>query len=518
LRWIRRSVQARTVAMTLALAGVALAAVAAGLTVSIRDGLYDQRVQEMLLDAARGTAYAQAQFDNADTDNTMATSSLAKATIGSLRQSGSTAVGVLLAWTPQTAEFPQRINPVASDRMLWSITSQDLTDGAASAGTQMWQPVALADDAATIPGVLVAAPVTLVSIPYVIVFAYDLETEAATLSLVERIVAIGGVTVVLILVAVAWLVAHQAARPVVGAARVAERLAGGDLTERLEVRGEDEFARLAAAFNEMADALQSHIEELEELAQVQQRFVSDVSHELRTPLATIRLAGEVINSARSDFKPAVARSAELLSTQIERFDALLADLLEISRFDARAAALNVESSELVAVVTRVVSELTQLAGSRHTRIDCHVPGGEVRATVDTRRIERIVRNLVANAIEHAESQPVEVHVAAGESSVAVVVRDHGVGMEPEVLARVFDRFWRGDPARARATGGTGLGLAIAQEDARLHGGRLEAWAEPHKGASFRLILPRIPGAPLEDDPLPLVPPTPPQEADDDAPA
>jgi two-component system sensor histidine kinase MtrB len=503
--------------MTLALAGVALAVVAAGLTLSIRNGLYDQRVQGMLLDAARGTAYAQAQFDNTDTDNTMATSSLAKATIGSLRQSGSRAVGVLLAWAPETTSFGQRVNPIASDRMLWSVTSEALTVGAATGASQVWQPVALMGDDGEVPGVLVAAPVTLVSIPYVIVFAYDLAAEARTLRLVERIVAVGGVTVVGILALVAWLVVHQAARPVAGAARVAERLAGGDFTERLEIRGEDEFARLGAAFNEMADALQGHIEELEELSRVQQRFVADVSHELRTPLATIRLAGEVIHAARGDFPAAVARSAELLVTQIERFDALLADLLEISRFDARAAALDVEPSDLVAVVSRVAGELMPLAESRHTRLALHVPDTQVRATLDTRRIERIVRNLVGNAIEHAEGEGVDIYVAGSEASVALVVRDHGAGMQPDQVARVFDRFWRGDPARARTTGGTGLGLAIAQEDARLHGGMVDAWGAPGRGASFRLVLPRKPGTPRNDEPLPLVPPEAGKDADDDVP-
>ncbi|MDR1150999.1 MAG: HAMP domain-containing histidine kinase [Bifidobacteriaceae bacterium] len=504
--------------MTLAMAGVALAVVAAGLMLSIRGGLYDQRVQGMLLDAARGTAYTQAQFDNADTDNTMATSSLAKATIGSLRQSGSRAVGVLLAWGPETTSFPQRVNPIASDRMLWSVTSEALTASAATGASQVWQPVALTGDSGEVPGILVAAPVTLVSIPYVIVFAYDLATEARTLRLVERIVGVGGATVVGILALVAWLVVHQAARPVAGAARVAERLAGGDFTERLEIRGEDEFARLGAAFNEMADALQGHIEELEELSRVQQRFVADVSHELRTPLATIRLAGEVIHAARGDFPAAVARSAELLVTQIERFDALLADLLEISRFDARAAALDVEPSDLVALVGRVAGELAPLAESRHTQVVLHVPDGQVRATLDTRRVERIVRNLVGNAIEHAEGRDVDVYVAGGEACVALVVRDHGAGMGPEQVARVFDRFWRGDPARARTTGGTGLGLAIAQEDARLHGGMVDAWGAPGRGASFRLMLPRKPGAPAHDAPLPLDPEEPGKDVHDDVPA
>ena len=121
-------------------------------------------------------------------------------------------------------------------------------------------------------------------------------------------------------------------------------------------------------------------------------------------------------------------------------------------------------------------------------------GGPVVAEVDTVRIERVLRNLVVNALEHGEGRPVEVTVAGDERSVAVLVRDHGVGLRPEESERVFTRFWRGDPSRARTTGGTGLGLAIALEDARLHGGRLEAWGRPGRGAAFRLTLPHRVGA------------------------
>ena len=125
--------------------------------------------------------------------------------------------------------------------------------------------------------------------------------------------------------------------------------------------------------------------------------------------------------------------------------------------------------------------------------------------VDHVRIERVVRNLVVNAVEHGEGRPVDVTVAAGESCVAVLVRDQGVGLRPEEVARVFTRFWRGDPSRARTTGGTGLGLAIALEDVRLHGGTLQAWGEPGAGAAFRMVLPRELGQVVGAPPLPLGP-------------
>jgi two-component system sensor histidine kinase MtrB len=273
----------------------------------------------------------------------------------------------------------------------------------------------------------------------------------------------------------------------------------------MRVRGDDELARLGRAFNEMAASLERQIHQLEELSRVQRRFVSDVSHELRTPLTTLRMAGEVMYEARHSFEPALGRSAELLQAQLDRFESLLADLLEVSRFDAGAAVLETEAVDLREIVDRVVDDLRPLAESHGTYVDVRSDAGAAVAEVDPRRVERIVRNLVGNALEHSESRPVQVRLAGDEEAVAIGVRDHGVGLRQADLGMVFNRFWRADPARARTTGGTGLGLAIALEDAHLHGGWLQVWGEPAEGAHFRLTLPRRQGASLSSSPLPLVP-------------
>jgi two-component system sensor histidine kinase MtrB len=217
------------------------------------------------------------------------------------------------------------------------------------------------------------------------------------------------------------------------------------------------------------------------------------------------MAGEVMYEARHAFEPALGRSAELLQAQLDRFEALLADLLEVSRFDAGAAVLDTEAVDLREIVDRVVEDLQPLAERQGTRVD--VVGGWANAVadVDPRRVERIVRNLLGNALEHSESRPVAVRLAGDDDAVAIGVRDHGVGLRPSDLGMVFNRFWRADPARARATGGTGLGLAIALEDAHLHGGWLQVWGEPQEGANFRLTLPREAGAAVAGSPVPLVP-------------
>jgi two-component system sensor histidine kinase MtrB len=288
------------------------------------------------------------------------------------------------------------------------------------------------------------------------------------------------------------------------AAQTAERLAAGRLEERMTVRGEDEIARLASTFNSMAEALQAQIRQLEDLSRVQRRFVSDVTHELRTPLTTVRMAADILYENRHDLAPAAARSAELLQAELNRFEELLAELLEISRYDAGAASLEAEPLDLVALVGRVMDSTQPLADRKGSSLVLHTQGPVV-AEIDHVRIERVVRNLLVNAVEHGEGRPVEVTVAEGLGAVAVLVRDHGVGLRPGEAGLVFTRFWRGDPSRARTTGGTGLGLAIALEDARLHGGTLQAWGAPGQGTAFRLTLPLVASGPMGDSPLVLQP-------------
>ncbi|MFY1678465.1 MULTISPECIES: MtrAB system histidine kinase MtrB [unclassified Streptomyces] len=341
--------------------------------------------------------------------------------------------------------------------------------------------------------------------PYQLYYLFPLTQEEKSLGVVKGTLATAGVFVVVLLGAIAWLVVRQVVTPVRMAAGIAERLSAGRLQERMKVSGEDDIARLGEAFNKMARNLQSKINQLENLSRMQRRFVSDVSHELRTPLTTVRMAADVIHEAREDFDPVTARSAELLGDQLDRFESLLADLLEISRFDAGAAALEAEPIDLRDVVRRVVGGAEPLAERKGGRIRVVGDGGPVIAEADARRVERVLRNLVVNAVEHGGGRDVVVRLAAAGGAVAVAVRDYGVGLKPGEATRVFSRFWRADPARARTTGGTGLGLSIALEDARLHGGWLQAWGEPGGGSQFRLTLPRTADEPLRGSPIPLEP-------------
>jgi len=331
-----------------------------------------------------------------------------------------------------------------------------------------------------------------------------LSQEVETLQFLRSAAVTTGAILVILLTFIAALVARQVVTPVRAARRAAESLASGNLDDRMQVHGQDDLGRLAISMNYMASELQKQINQLEDLSSVQQRFVSDVSHELRTPLTTVRMAAEVLYEARDDFDPVAARSAELLQTELDRFEALLGDLLEISRFDAGAAVLAVSEVDLVQIVRQVVDAHAQFAERAGSQVLVQAPG-PCKAEVDARRIDRIIRNLLVNAIEHGEGRPIRILVQADDDAVAIAIRDHGVGFEASQARQVFHRFWRADPARARTMGGTGLGLAIAMEDANLHGGWLTAWGRPGLGAQFRLTVPRRAGGILQSSPLPMVP-------------
>jgi two-component system sensor histidine kinase MtrB len=500
-RW-RSSLQVRVITSTLAI-GLATMGITGGfLSDSIRDGLFEQRLEEVLNESARSTRQAQDTFDAAPANTQV--QKLFVDLVGALQVGGTGERDVILQ--RPAGQGPGLVSPVASDERLVPLISPELRAQVGEGDGQRWQSVGIPDGARVQPGVMVGSQVELPgSGRYELYYLYSFAPQQQTLLFVQGVLAAGAVTLVGLLGAMTWLVTRQTVSPVRSAARVAERLADGHLTERMAVRGEDEMATLARSFNEMAESLQEQIRRMEELSTLQRRFVSDVSHELRTPLTTIRMASEVIYASRDQLEPAAERSAELLTTQLDRFEDLLADLLEISRFDAGAAMLDAEGRDVRDVVAAAVEQAMPLAQQKGTWLRVDVPAERCTADIDPRRVERILRNLLVNAIEHAEGSAVEVTVASDPHAVAVVVRDHGVGMTRQEVDHVFDRFWRADPARARTTGGTGLGLAISLEDAHLHGGWLQAWGRPGHGASFRLTLPRRAGITLTASPLPLVP-------------
>jgi two-component system sensor histidine kinase MtrB len=353
-----------------------------------------------------------------------------------------------------------------------------------------------------IPGLVVAAPIKINNVGnYSLFLLFPLDDEEETIGIIRSSVLATGIFLIFGLLILVWYLTRSVLSPVRKTAEAAERLRMGLLNERVPVSGEDDLAKLAGSFNSMAASIQQQIGQLEQMSRMQKRFVSDVSHELRTPLTTVRMAADVLYESRDQYTGETARAAELLSTQIERFEILLSQLLEISRFDAGAADLSLNKVNIKDVIEKTADSLSNLLAKQETPVV--ITGSAPEIELDQRRIERVLRNLISNASEYGEGKPIEVEIGSDEDTIAVVVKDKGPGLKPGESSLVFNRFWRADPARARNTGGTGLGLAIALEDARLHSGWIDVWGSPGKGTMFRLTLPRIAHKAISSSSLPL---------------
>ncbi|GAA4549525.1 MtrAB system histidine kinase MtrB [Pseudonocardia xishanensis] len=500
----RRSLQLRVVVSTLALSLAVVLVLGLVLQTQIADRLIQAKFDAAVIQAESARVVSERDLSGVDPDREGAQGTLNNAldrlTNQSTAESGAPTAGEFrAALTTGTGSGPE-----ISAGGLDAVSAEQRQAVASGALTTQYATVD------GIPTLVVGQPVRTAGRELQLYLMFPLDAEQRTLGLIQSTLIVGGLVLLLLLAGIASLVTRQVVRPVKQAAEVAERFAEGHLDERMPVHGEDEVARLFESYNEMAGSIQTQIRQLEEFGALQRRFTSDVSHELRTPLTTVRMAADVLYASRDELLPALRRSSELLVNELDRFETLLGDLLEISRLDAGVAELGTDRLDMRHVVSRAVEAVRGLAEESGTPLVLDLPG-DVYAEVDSRRVERIVRNLVANAIDHGEGRPVHVTLAGDERAVAVVVRDHGVGLRPGEAGLVFNRFWRAEESRARRSGGSGLGLSISLEDARLHGGWLQAWGETGRGSAFRLTLPRTEGDLLESSPLPLQP-----EGDDPA--
>jgi two-component system sensor histidine kinase MtrB len=512
-RW-RRSLQLRVIATTLALSLIVVAVLGFFLTEQIAGGLLDNaensaRTQALAeLNTARSLSGFTTRPTNETAQQFMYNTALALQPTGSSATNYYVVIGlndgvknVYTQWVSESVDSEDTL-PHA---LVTNVTADQDKDGQGQAASLLYYAPTTLTFANGNPSQAAVAVGTPLGNWYQLYFIFPLDGEQQTLQLVQTTLFGAGIALILLLGGIASLVTRWVVVPVRHAARAARRVSAGYLEERMTVGGADDLGALASSFNEMAGSLQEKLLELEELSKAQRQFVSDVSHELRTPMTTIRMAAEMLHDARDQLDPAAARSAELLQSQTERFEVLLTDLLEISRHDANVATLDPEPTDISDLARRGADDAQHLAERRGCRIEFRLPAEPCVAEVDKRRVDRILRNLLVNAVEHGEGRDVVVTVAADSDAVAVAVRDHGVGLAPGEDQLVFERFWRADPARARTTGGTGLGLAIALEDARLHGGWLQAWGEKGRGAVFRLTVPRLAGRRLVGSPLSLGP-------------
>ncbi|MGH3036586.1 MAG: ATP-binding protein, partial [Gaiellaceae bacterium] len=304
----------------------------------------------------------------------------------------------------------------------------------------------------------------------------DLRSELTELGTIL----LGGLGVVVALAAVAGaLLARRTLAPVARASDAARSLAEGLLATRLPVEREDEFGAWAASFNEMAEALETKITELSEAQARERRFTADVAHELRTPLTAVVNEASLLADHIERMPPEARRPAELLVADVARLRDLVEDLMEISRLDAGTQPVRPQRVDLGSLVA---SAVRARGWDERLRLDAD----QVVLTSDPRRLERIVANLVGNALEHG-GRAVAVRVGRDGVGPFVEVSDRGAGIAREDLPHLFDRFYKAD--RSRTGQGTGLGLAIALENARLLGGDIAVASEPGAGTRFTFRLP-----------------------------
>lgn len=453
--------------------------------------LFQDRKDIIIDDAAVRYTQVQGVLDQSTATTVDQVQDLALELVSSTLDSGggAGAVSVMLLRSPDSSDSFV-INELGNQDYI-NLVSDELRDDVVETGTH-WQSVRIFKGTTSgQPGIMVGAVVDFPSAgPYELYILYSLESEQNAIDLTMGVFAFALIPLLLVMSGATFWLVYRMLRPVRSTAQAALKLAGGDLESRVSVQGNNEMSKLGKSFNDMASSLQKQIVEYDHLSQLQQRFVSDVSHELRTPLTTIRMAEEMIYDAREELDPASKRSAELLHSEAARLENMLADLLEISRYDANSTALEMETVDLYYLVEKTVIANRELAD--HLGVKVIISERPDRPTVeaDSKRLERVVRNLLVNAYEYSEKNPVEVRVISTATNVAIEVEDHGVGMSEETIARVFDRFFRADPARTRTTGGTGLGLAIAYEDVSAHHGTITATGTIGVGSTFVVEIPR----------------------------
>jgi len=285
--------------------------------------------------------------------------------------------------------------------------------------------------------------------------------------------------VVLIAAGIGRVLARRTLEPVARAGEAARAIAEGLLATRLPVRGRDEFGAWAASSNEMADALEGKIAALSAAEARERRFTANVAHELRTPVTALVAAASLLRDQLDRIPEEARRPAELVVGDVVRLRRLIEELMEISRLDAGREPVAASDVDPLAL-------LRSLAGAHGWSGRVTIGGDTVVVHTDPRRLERVLANLLANAVEHG-GLGVRASVHANARTVNVDVADDGPGIAAEHLPHVFDRFYKADPARSGR--GSGLGLAIAWENARLIGGRLRAASPPGAGAVFRLEMP-----------------------------
>lgn len=306
------------------------------------------------------------------------------------------------------------------------------------------------------------------------------QNQKRFLGTVNRSLMLAGGASAAVALIVAFFLARRILRPVQALTLAAKRMKDGDLTVRVEPQGNDELAELGRAFNSMAEVM-TDTEEL------RRNLVSDVAHELRTPLTSVRCQLEAMQDGLAEPNEAAINS---IHEEVMQLNRLVEDLQELAMADAAQFSLSLQSVSLKEQAEQVARLLQPLALRRSVSIEVGVPEDLPLAIADPGRLRQILTNILQNAIMHtAAGSKVTMSAKLDQSHIEVTIHDSGSGISPEHLPHIFDRFFRSDESRSRATGGSGLGLAIVKQLVELHGGKVWAESQPGVGTAIRFTLP-----------------------------
>jgi two-component system sensor histidine kinase BaeS len=274
-------------------------------------------------------------------------------------------------------------------------------------------------------------------------------------------------------------------------ALAANRLASGDLSARAQVNGRDEIAQVATSFNAMATRLQRADEERHELENLRRDLIAWTSHDLRTPLTSMRVMAEALYDGLVDDEETRRRYYRTILAEVVSLKDLIDDLFELAQIDVGGIKLQVSAVSLSDLISDTIEGFRPVCEQKNVQLSGQVGLGLESVMMDASRIGRVLLNLVNNALQYTPSGGrIEVEARRDNSEVVVVVHDSGAGFNPVDLPRVFERFYRGEQARSRATGGAGLGLAIASGIVETHGGRIWAENSPVGGAVVGFAIPQ----------------------------
>ncbi len=271
----------------------------------------------------------------------------------------------------------------------------------------------------------------------------------------------------------------------------ADSLAEGDLTTRVAMNGRDEVSALASAFNQMAAQLQAGDEKQRELVRLRTDLIAWASHDLQTPLASIRAILEALADGVVEDPESIQRYHKTAQREVQSLSLLIDDLFQMAQLDAGGLPLHRENASLSDLVSDTLESFTELAARQRVTLSGSVDPNVDPLYMDTQRIGRVLNNLISNALRHtpAEGQ-IELRARQTGPNVEVTVRDTGEGIRAEDLSHIFERFYRGEKSRNRATGGSGLGLAITQGIVHAHDGEIHVESTPGKGTRFIITLPK----------------------------